>query len=63
MSSQPTSWSDASQSWYDEERDFIYGVGPKRPDAVIGHYTQVRETNKNLFCHKRPKKKISPNFD
>ncbi|ELK00219.1 cysteine-rich secretory protein 3 [Pteropus alecto] len=41
MSSYPASWSDASQNWYNEERDFIYGVGPKHPDAVVGHYTQV----------------------
>uniref|UniRef100_A0A671ER64 Cysteine rich secretory protein 3 n=1 Tax=Rhinolophus ferrumequinum TaxID=59479 RepID=A0A671ER64_RHIFE len=41
MSSHPTSWSYAIQSWYDENRDFIYGVGPKNPEAVVGHYTQV----------------------
>ncbi|XP_008580716.1 PREDICTED: cysteine-rich secretory protein 3 [Galeopterus variegatus] len=41
MSSRPTSWSYAIQSWYDEYRDFAYGVGPKTPNAVIGHYTQV----------------------
>ncbi|XP_062953751.1 cysteine-rich secretory protein 3-like [Cynocephalus volans] len=41
MSSHPTSWSYAIQSWYDEYSDFAYGVGPKTSNAVIGHYTQV----------------------
>ncbi|KAM5285523.1 cysteine-rich secretory protein 3-like [Hipposideros larvatus] len=41
MSSHPVSWSHAIQSWYDEKEDFMYGVGPKYPEAVIGHYTQV----------------------
>ncbi|XP_037007145.2 cysteine-rich secretory protein 3-like [Artibeus jamaicensis] len=41
MSSSPTLWSHVIQSWFDEKNDFIYGVGPKRPNAVIGHYTQV----------------------
>ena len=47
MSSYPASWSDAIQNWYEEHHDFVYGVGPKSSDAVIGHYTQVRETNEN----------------
>ncbi|XP_054541868.1 cysteine-rich secretory protein 2 isoform X2 [Gorilla gorilla gorilla] len=41
MSSDPTSWSSAIQSWYDESLDFVYGVGPKSPNAVVGHYTQL----------------------
>ncbi|XP_039078846.1 cysteine-rich secretory protein 3-like [Hyaena hyaena] len=41
MSSQPDSWSDAIQAWYDEYNDFIHGKGPKTPGAVVGHYTQV----------------------
>ncbi|XP_047653234.1 cysteine-rich secretory protein 3-like [Phacochoerus africanus] len=41
MSSRPTSWSNAIQSWYDETNDFTYAVGPKSPQAVVGHYTQV----------------------
>ncbi|XP_045699485.1 cysteine-rich secretory protein 3-like [Phyllostomus hastatus] len=41
MSSNPASWSYVIQSWFDEKDDFIYGVGPKDPNAVIGHYTQV----------------------
>lgn len=45
MSSDPTPWSDAIQSWYDESLDFTYGVGPKSAGSVVGHYTQVRETN------------------
>ena len=42
MSSDPTPWSDAIQNWYEERHNFVYGVGPKSSDAVIGHYTQVR---------------------
>ena len=42
MSSRPTSWSNAIQSWYDETNDFTYAVGPTSPQAVVGHYTQVR---------------------
>ncbi|XP_006882179.1 PREDICTED: cysteine-rich secretory protein 2-like [Elephantulus edwardii] len=41
MSSDPNSWSDAIQSWYDEVNDFTYGIGAKSLGAVIGHYTQV----------------------
>ncbi|XP_032720461.1 cysteine-rich secretory protein 2-like [Lontra canadensis] len=41
MSSYPASWSDAIQNWYDEHHDFVYGVGPKSSNAVVGHYTQV----------------------
>ncbi|XP_033001238.1 cysteine-rich venom protein-like [Lacerta agilis] len=40
-SSQPTSWNDVIQDWYDEVEDFQYGVGAVRPGAVTGHYTQV----------------------
>ncbi|XP_037376800.1 cysteine-rich secretory protein 3-like [Talpa occidentalis] len=41
MASYPAPWSQAIQSWYDEHHDFIYGQGPKSPDEVVGHYTQV----------------------
>ncbi|XP_045398114.1 cysteine-rich secretory protein 2 [Lemur catta] len=41
MSSDPTSWSNAIQSWYDESQDFQYGVGQKQPDKITGHYTQL----------------------
>ncbi|XP_003833223.1 cysteine-rich secretory protein 3 isoform X2 [Pan paniscus] len=41
MSSAPSSWSQAIQSWFDEYNDFDFGVGPKTPNAVVGHYTQV----------------------
>ncbi|KAG8511964.1 Cysteine-rich secretory protein 2, partial [Galemys pyrenaicus] len=41
MSSNPRSWSQAIQSWYDEVNDFVYAKGPKNPKAVVGHYTQV----------------------
>ena len=45
MSNRPVPWSYAIQSWFDEEKNFTYGKGPKYPNAVIGHYTQVRETS------------------
>ncbi|XP_073080331.1 cysteine-rich secretory protein 2-like isoform X4 [Manis javanica] len=41
MSSNPTAWPNAIQSWYDEGNNFIYGVGPTSPSDVVGHYTQV----------------------
>nr|QSI83986.1 cysteine-rich secretory protein [Calliophis bivirgatus] len=41
MSSQPYEWSGAIQAWYDEYKNFIYGVGANPPGSVIGHYTQV----------------------
>uniref|UniRef100_A0A8C3T8X4 SCP domain-containing protein n=1 Tax=Chelydra serpentina TaxID=8475 RepID=A0A8C3T8X4_CHESE len=41
MSTAPNSWSDAIQSWYNEVENFMYGIGPTKPGAVIGHYTQV----------------------
>ncbi|XP_057555365.1 cysteine-rich secretory protein 3-like [Hippopotamus amphibius kiboko] len=41
MSSHPLPWSDATQSWYDEVRDFTFAVGPNSPQAVVGHYTQL----------------------
>lgn len=47
MSSDPTAWSTAIQSWYDESEDFVYGVGPKPANAVVGHYTQVKGTSEN----------------
>ncbi|POI22961.1 hypothetical protein CIB84_013291, partial [Bambusicola thoracicus] len=40
MSTAPSSWSDSIQAWYDEEKDFKYGSGATRANAVIGHYTQ-----------------------
>ncbi|KAM4834539.1 cysteine-rich secretory protein 3-like [Thomomys bottae] len=41
MSDYPTTWSSAIQTWYDENADFNFGVGPKTPEAIVGHYTQV----------------------
>lgn len=49
MSSDPTAWSNAIQSWYDERHDFVYGTGPKSSSAVVGHYTQVKGTVKILL--------------
>uniref|UniRef100_A0A8C3S5B3 SCP domain-containing protein n=1 Tax=Chelydra serpentina TaxID=8475 RepID=A0A8C3S5B3_CHESE len=41
MSTAPNSWSNAIQAWYNEVENFIYGIGPTTPGAMIGHYTQV----------------------
>lgn len=41
MASYKATWDKAIQSWYDEYKDFTYGLGPKTRKAVIGHYTQV----------------------
>ncbi|XP_054832602.1 serotriflin-like [Eublepharis macularius] len=40
-SSVPKTWSEAIQAWFDEKADYIYGHGPKKENAVIGHYTQL----------------------
>ncbi|XP_014315098.1 cysteine-rich secretory protein 3-like [Myotis lucifugus] len=51
MSSSPKSWSDAIQSLYDEVKDFKYGYGGTRANAVTGHYTQlVWATSHQLGC-------------
>lgn len=49
MSSDPNEWSIAVQSWFEERHDFVYGVGPKSPGSVVGHYTQVKGTMKILL--------------
>ncbi|XP_012874581.1 PREDICTED: cysteine-rich secretory protein 2-like [Dipodomys ordii] len=41
MSSDPTSWSDVIQNWFNEREGFNYGVGPKTPTTPVGHYTQL----------------------
>lgn len=48
MSSYPSTWSNAIQNWYDEVHDFAFEVGPKSPQAVVGHFTQVREQIKTF---------------
>ncbi|XP_075893876.1 cysteine-rich venom protein tigrin-like [Nelusetta ayraudi] len=40
MASGKNSWSSAIQMWYDEVKDFKYGVGSFN-GGVVGHYTQV----------------------
>eukprot|EP00062_Callorhinchus_milii_P017559 gi/632970192/ref/XP_007901508.1/ PREDICTED: serotriflin-like [Callorhinchus milii] len=40
MSSCPTPWPRVVQAWYNEVKDFKYGVG-KLSDRIITHYTQV----------------------
>ncbi|XP_032069593.1 cysteine-rich venom protein kaouthin-2 [Thamnophis elegans] len=41
MSSHPYSWTRVIQSWYDEYKNFRYGVGANPPGSVIGHFTQI----------------------
>ncbi|KAE8605415.1 hypothetical protein XENTR_v10015124 [Xenopus tropicalis] len=41
LASYPASWEEAVKAWFDENESFEYGVGPKSPDQVVGHYTQV----------------------
>nr|A6MFK9.1 RecName: Full=Cysteine-rich venom protein; Short=CRVP; AltName: Full=Cysteine-rich secretory protein; Short=CRISP; Flags: Precursor [Demansia vestigiata]ABK63549.1 cysteine-rich secretory protein precursor [Demansia vestigiata] len=41
QSSQPLPWSKVVQAWYDENKNFVYGIGAKPPGSVVGHYTQV----------------------
>lgn len=41
MSSNKRSWSDVTQSWYNEVKDWRYGVGSVN-SGVVGHLTQVR---------------------
>lgn len=40
-SSFQNTWSNAIQSWYDEVKNFSYGVGSTN-GGVVGHYTQVQ---------------------
>ncbi|XP_078504368.1 uncharacterized protein LOC144762942 [Lissotriton helveticus] len=35
------SWERVMQMWFDEAKDFEYGVGATKPGAVTGHYTQT----------------------
>ena len=63
MSSDPASWSNAIQNWYEERNNFVYGVGPKSSSSVVGHYTQVRETNENTFATNALIQKASLNYD
>ncbi|XP_059137540.1 cysteine-rich secretory protein 1-like isoform X2 [Peromyscus eremicus] len=41
MASYPASWSHVIQSWFDEAKDFKFGLGPIPADAIVGNYTQV----------------------
>ncbi|XP_042359867.1 cysteine-rich venom protein TEL1-like [Plectropomus leopardus] len=46
MSSNRKSWSTAIQKWYNEVKDWRYGVGSTN-GGVVGHYTQVVWYNSN----------------
>ncbi|XP_048203596.1 cysteine-rich secretory protein 2-like [Perognathus longimembris pacificus] len=35
------SWSYVIQKWFNESTNFSYGIGPKIPNAMVGHYTQL----------------------
>ncbi|KAM7367767.1 hypothetical protein PAMP_014044 [Pampus punctatissimus] len=48
MASYKASWSAAIQSWYDEVKDWSYGVGSVN-GGVVGHYTQVVWYSSNLI--------------
>uniref|UniRef100_A0A5F8HEN3 SCP domain-containing protein n=1 Tax=Monodelphis domestica TaxID=13616 RepID=A0A5F8HEN3_MONDO len=51
FSSDPLSWSDVIQIWYDESENFKYGFGPIKPGLVVGHYTQtVWSTSYMIGC-------------
>ncbi|XP_075719941.1 cysteine-rich venom protein TEL1-like [Rhinoderma darwinii] len=41
MSSRLQNWTKVIQGWWDENKDFDYGSGPKQSSSVIGHYTQL----------------------
>uniref|UniRef100_A0A803JQP4 Cysteine-rich secretory protein 1 gene 7 n=2 Tax=Xenopus tropicalis TaxID=8364 RepID=A0A803JQP4_XENTR len=62
MASYPASWEEAVKGWYSEYNDFQYGVGPKSPGLVTGHYTQVMWYNSYMvgcsvsYCPKSPYK-------
>ncbi|XP_021041440.1 cysteine-rich secretory protein 1-like [Mus caroli] len=51
MSSYLASWSSAIQEWYNEHKDLMYDVGPKQPNSMVGHYTQLT----NINCTKNMK--------
>nr|ADK39237.1 CRiSP-Cwar1 [Caribicus warreni] len=41
FSSNPVDWKSVVESWDKEKSNFIYGEGPKDPEKMIGHHTQV----------------------
>ncbi|XP_063296921.1 serotriflin-like [Pelobates fuscus] len=49
MASKPHSWQKAIQAWYDEHKDFKYGVGAITTNAPVGHYTQMVWYRSNLL--------------
>ncbi|XP_075719942.1 cysteine-rich venom protein tigrin-like [Rhinoderma darwinii] len=48
MASYAASWEEAIGAFYDEHNDFIFGEGKKKPDSVVGHYTQLVWYNSRL---------------
>ncbi|OCT81380.1 serotriflin [Xenopus laevis] len=64
LASYPATWDEAMKAWYDEYKNFEYGVGPKSPGLVIGHYTQVMWYNSYMvgcsvsYCPKKTYKYI-----
>ncbi|OCT81379.1 serotriflin-like [Xenopus laevis] len=50
MSSYCASWEEAITAWFEEDVDFIFGVGAKTPKALVGHYTQGAWYNSRLVA-------------
>ncbi|XP_061884866.1 serotriflin-like [Entelurus aequoreus] len=48
MASYKNSWSNAIQSWYDEVKDWRYGMGSVN-GGVVGHFTQIVWYRSNLI--------------
>lgn len=51
MASSKNTWNDAIQSWYNEVKDWRYGVGSVN-GQIVGHFTQVWRGSRNTvhFC-------------
>ncbi|KAM6181767.1 cysteine-rich venom protein-like [Erethizon dorsatum] len=51
LSTDPVTWSHVIQSFYNEVKDFVYGLGNIRANAKTSHYTQlVWATSHQLGC-------------
>ncbi|XP_078503272.1 cysteine-rich venom protein-like [Lissotriton helveticus] len=40
-STKPKPWEHIIQTWFNEYKNFKYGIGAINPEKMIGHYTQV----------------------
>uniref|UniRef100_A0A667GG71 SCP domain-containing protein n=1 Tax=Lynx canadensis TaxID=61383 RepID=A0A667GG71_LYNCA len=50
MSSDPASWSNAIQNWYEERNNFVYGVGPKSSSSVLVWYSSFHVGCGIAYC-------------